>query len=129
LRAEATEIGHCVDAVIRAALVHPSVGFRIRHDGRELLELRAEGQTERVIAILQRRGGAGPFCKFSGERDGIFVAGWFATPSSATRQRNGGFVVVRRRVVRARTLAAALKQAYGDALPGAAHPVACLFVE
>ncbi|HLT37272.1 MAG TPA: DNA mismatch repair endonuclease MutL [Enhygromyxa sp.] len=129
LRAEATEIGHCVDAVIRAALVHPSVGFRIRHDGRELLELRAEGQTERVIAILQRRGGAGPFCKFSGERDGIFVAGWFATPSSATRQRNGGFVVVRRRVVRERTLAAALKQAYGDALPGAAHPVACLFVE
>jgi DNA mismatch repair protein MutL len=129
LRAEATEIGHCVDAVIRAALVHPKVGFRIRHDGRELLELRAESQTDRVIAILQRRGGAGPFCHFAGERDGISVAGWFAPPSSASRQRNASFVVVRRRVVRERTLAAALKQAYGDALPSAAQPVACLFVE
>ena len=129
LRAVATEIGHCVDAVIRAALVHPKVSFRVRHDGRELLELRAESQTNRVIAILQRRGGVGPFCHFASERDGVSVAGWFAPPSAATRQRSGSFVVVRRRVVRERTLAAALKQAYGDLLPSAAHPIACLFVE
>jgi DNA mismatch repair protein MutL len=129
LRAEATEIGHCVDAVIRAALVHPKVSFRVRHDGRELLELRADTQSNRVIAILQRRGGVGPFCQFASERDGVSVAGWFAAPSSAARQRSGSFVVVRRRVVRERTLAAVLKQAYGDALPSAAQPIACLFVE
>ena len=66
---------------------------------------------------------------FADERDGIAVEGWFAPPSSATRQRNASFVVVRRRVVRERTLAAALKQAYADALPSGTHPVACLFVE
>ncbi len=129
LRAEATEVGHCVDAVIRAALVHPKVGFRVRHNGRELLELRADSQTGRVIAVLQRRGGSGPFHHFHGERDGIVVEGWFAPPSAAIRQRNASFVVVRRRVVRERTLAAALKQAYVDALPSGTHPVACLFVE
>ena len=129
LRAEATEVGHCVDAVVRAALVHPSVGFRVRHDGRELLELRPSSQGERVAAILDRRGGVGPYHHFTGERDGVSVAGWFAAPSAATRQRNASFVVVRRRVVRERTLASALKQAYGDALASACHPVACLFVE
>jgi len=129
LRAEATEIGHGVDAVIRAALVHPKVSFRVRHDGRELLDLAADSQTKRVIAVLQRGGGVGPFCHFAQERDGIHVEGWFASPSAATRQRNASFVVVRRRVVRERTLAAALKQAYADALPSGSHPVACLFVE
>jgi DNA mismatch repair protein MutL len=129
LRADATEIGHCVDAVIRAALVHPEVSFRIRHDGRELLELRADSQTARVLAILDRRGGAGPYCHFTGERDGVHLTAWFAPPSSATRQRSGSFVVVRRRVVHERTLQAVLKQAYGDALPSGASPVACLFVE
>jgi DNA mismatch repair protein MutL len=129
LRAEATEVGHCVEAVIRTALVNPGVGFRVRHGGRELLDLAAASRSERVLAVLERRGGAGPFVHFARERDGVHVEGWFGSPSSAARQRNAGFVVVRRRVVRERTLAAALKQAYGDALPSGAQPVACLFVE
>jgi DNA mismatch repair protein MutL len=129
LRSEATEVGHCVDAVVRAALVHPRVQFRVRHGGRELLELPACDQTGRVTTLLRRRGGSGPFMHFAAERAGVSVEGWFAPPGSATAQRSAGFVVVRRRVVHERTLAALLKQAYGDALPRAAQPVACLFVE
>jgi DNA mismatch repair protein MutL len=129
LRSEATEVGHCVDAIVRAALVHPRVQFRVRHGGRELLELPASDQTSRVIAVLQRRGGAGPFRHFELEREGLRVEGWFGPPGSATRQRSASFVVVRRRVVRERTLSAVLKQAYGEALPRGTHPVACLFVE
>ena len=129
LRSEATEVGHCVDAVLRAALVHPRVHFRVRHGGRELLELPASDQSGRVIALLQRRGAVGPFVHFALERSGVSVEGWFAPPGSATAQRSASFVVVRRRVVRERTLAAVLKQAYGDALGRGAHPVACLFVE
>ncbi|WP_106391660.1 DNA mismatch repair endonuclease MutL, partial [Enhygromyxa salina] len=129
LRSEATEVGHCVDAVTRAALVHPAVHFRVRHGGRELLELTPADQTSRVIAVLQRRGGGGPFHRFAGERRGVHVEGWFGPPSAATRQRGASFVVVRRRVVRERTLVGVLKQAYGDALPRGTHPAACLFVE
>lgn len=129
LRSEATEVGHCVDAVVRVALVHPRVQFRVRHGGRELLELPACDQTGRVTTLLSRRGGSGPFVHFASERVGVVVEGWFAPPGSATAQRSAGFVVVRRRVVHERTLAAMLKQAYGDALPRAAQPVACLFVD
>jgi DNA mismatch repair protein MutL len=129
LRSEATEVGHCVDAVVRAALVHPRVQFRVRHGGRELLELPACDQTGRVTTLLRRRGGSGPFVHFAGERAGVSVEGWFAPPGSATAARSAGFVVVRRRVVHERTLAAVLKHAYGDALPRAGQPVACLFVE
>jgi DNA mismatch repair protein MutL len=129
LRSEATEVGHCVDAVVRAALVHPRVQFRVRHHGRELLELPASDQTSRVIAVLQRRGGSGPFVQFELERGGTNVMGWFAPPSAATKERSASFVVVRRRVVSERTLAAVLKQVYGDRLASGKHPVACLFVD
>jgi DNA mismatch repair protein MutL len=129
LRAEATEVGHCVDSVVRAALVHPQVQFRVRHGGRELLDLPASDQTGRVTTLLRRRGGSGPFVHFAGERAGISVEGWFAPPGGASSQRGAAFVVVRRRVVRERTLAAVLKQAYGEALERAASPIACLFVE
>jgi DNA mismatch repair protein MutL len=129
LRSEATEVGHCIDAVVRAALVHPRIQFRVRHGARELLELPASDQTGRVTTILQRRGGSGPYVHFASERAGVSVEGWFASPGSATASRSAAFVVVRRRVVHERTLAAVLKQAYGDALSRGAQPVACLFVE
>ncbi|NVB41243.1 DNA mismatch repair endonuclease MutL [Pseudenhygromyxa sp. WMMC2535] len=129
LRSEATEVGHCVDAVTRAALVHPGVHFRVEHHGRELIDLPAGSRDDRVVAILRRRGGEGPFVRFADEREGVRVEGWFGPPSAATRQRSASFVVVRRRVVSERTLVGVLKQAYGEALPRGMHPAACLFVE
>lgn len=129
LRSEATEVGHCVDALVKVALVHPRVQFKLRHNNRVLLDLPACDQTSRVAQLLQRRGGSGPYLHFRGERGGVEVEAWFAPPGSATRQRSASFVVVRRRVVRERTLAAVLKQAYGDQLQKGTHPVACLFVE
>lgn len=129
LRSEATEVGHCVDAVIRVALVQPAVHFKLRHGGRELLDLPSADASARVAAILRRRGGEGPFEHVRGERRGVAVEAWFAPPAAASRQRNASFVVVRGRVVRERTLAGVLRQAYGDQLPAGTHPVACLFVE
>jgi DNA mismatch repair protein MutL len=129
LRSEATEIGHCIDAVVRVALVHPGVHVIVRHGRRELLSLPAGDQTARVAQVLARSGAAGPLHEFTAEREGTRVQGWFAPPEQGQRQRGGGFVVVRRRVVRDRTLGQLLRSAYGDALAGDAHPPAVLIVE
>jgi DNA mismatch repair protein MutL len=66
---------------------------------------------------------------FAGERAGVHVQGFFAPPEQAQRQRAAGFVVVRRRVVRERTLGQLLRHAYGDALASDLHPAAVLIVE
>ncbi|EDM78261.1 DNA mismatch repair protein [Plesiocystis pacifica SIR-1] len=129
LRSEATEVGHCVDAVIRIALVHPGVQFKLRHNGRKLLELAAGDLGARVSSLLTRRGGTGPYLHVAGERRGVEVEAWLAPPEGASRQRNASFVVVRRRVVRERTLAKMLRELYAERLPAQRHPVACLFVE
>ncbi len=129
LRSEATEIGHCIDAVIRVALVHPQVHVVVRHGARELLALPAADAATRVAQVLARAGASGPLHAFAGERAGVQVQGYFAPPEQAQRQRVAGFVVVRRRVVRDRTLGQLLRQAYGDALAADLHPAAVLFVE
>lgn len=129
LRSEATEIGHCIDAVVRVALVHPHVHVIVRHGPRELLALPAGDQAARVAQVLARSGATGPLHEFAGEREGVSVHGWFAPPEQAQRQRTGSFVVVRRRVVRERTLGQVLRWAYADKLASDAHPLAVLIVE
>ncbi len=129
LRSEATEVGHCIDALVRVALVNPRVHVLLRHGRRELLNLPARDEGGRVAQVLERCGASGPLVHFASEREGIEVRGWFAPPEQAQRQRSGSFVVVRRRVIRDRTLAQVLRQAYGDRLDSSSHPLACLIVE
>ncbi len=74
--------------------------------------------------VLGRRV-AGPLFYFAGEEDGTAVQVWLPTPEAAGRGRGGPYLVVRRRVVRERSLAQIVAQAYG--LSGEA--TACLIVE
>jgi len=128
VRSEATEVGHCSDAVTRVALVHPDVHFSLRHEGRKLLDLPRTDAAGRMTQILERRG-PGPFFEVEGERDGVRVQAFLGPPSSATRQRKGTFITVRRRVVAERSISQILHAAYADALPSGLHPVAGISVE
>ncbi|MGB1275662.1 MAG: DNA mismatch repair endonuclease MutL, partial [Nannocystaceae bacterium] len=128
MRSEATEVGHCSEALIRIALVHPEVHLTLRHGRRELVNFRPATPGQRVEQILLRRG-PGPFHALAGESDGVRVEGWLGQPGSAIRGRSGIILVVRRRVVRERSLSQIVTQAYGDALASGHYPVACLFIE
>ncbi|MGB1012905.1 MAG: DNA mismatch repair endonuclease MutL, partial [Nannocystaceae bacterium] len=128
MRSEATEVGHCSEALIRIALVHPEVHLTLRHGRRELVNFRPATPGQRVEQILLRRG-PGPFQALAGEADGVRVEGWLGQPGSAIRGRSGIILVVRRRVVRERSLSQIVTQAYGDTLASGHYPVACLFIE
>lgn len=128
MRSEATEVGHCNEAVLRLALVHPGIHFTLRHQGRELMDFPRASADERIAAILARRGGSGAL-RIDGEHEGVAVVGHFCDPASASRSRNGIFIVVRNRVVKERSLQQIVKQAYGPALAEGAQPVACVSVE
>ncbi|WAS98368.1 DNA mismatch repair endonuclease MutL [Nannocystis punicea] len=125
MRAEATEVGHCSDTLLRLAIVHPGVHFTLRHGKRELLNLPRATREGRVAQVLERRV-AGPFFVFSGEDDGIRVEAHLPHPTAAARGRGSPYLVTRQRVVRERSLAQILTQAYGL---GGEAPSACLFVE
>ncbi|MFZ6183997.1 DNA mismatch repair endonuclease MutL [Nannocystis pusilla] len=125
MRAEATEVGHCSDTLLRLAIVHPGVHFTLRHGKRELLNLPRTTPEGRVAQVLERRV-AGPFFAFRGEDDGIRVEAYLPHPTAAARGRGSPYLITRQRVVRERSLAQILTQAYGL---GGEAPSACLFVE
>ncbi|WP_434415469.1 DNA mismatch repair endonuclease MutL [Nannocystis pusilla] len=125
MRAEATEVGHCSDTLLRLAIVHPGVHFTLRHGKRELLNLPRATREGRVAQVLERRV-AGPFFAFHGEDDGIRVEAYLPHPTAAARGRGSPYLITRQRVVRERSLAQILTQAYGL---GGEAPSACLFVE
>ena len=124
MRAEATEVGQCSEVLLRLAVVHPEVHVTLRHGKRELLNLPRGTLEQRVAQVLGRRV-AGPLFYFEGEEDGTRVQVWLPTPEAAGRGRGGPYLVVRRRVVKERSLAQIVAQAYG--LGGEA--TACVFVE
>ncbi len=124
MRAEATEVGQCSEILLRLAIVHPEVHFTLRHGKRELLNLPRGTLDQRVAQVLGRRV-AGPLFAFAGEEDDTRVQVWLPTPEAAGRGRGGPYLVVRKRVVRERSLAQIVAQAYG--LAGEAS--ACVIVD
>ncbi len=128
LRSEATEVGHCADTMVRLGISHPGVYLRLRHAGRTLLELPASDLPERIATVLARRIRA-PITRVQGVHDGVEVEAFLSPPGASVKGRGQSFVVVRRRVVRERSLSGAIAAAYGDLLPSGHSPVACLRVD
>lgn len=128
LRAEATEVGHCSEAVLRTALVHPHVTFTLRHGARTLVQLPAGTLDARVGQIMARRGGRDAVA-IEGEASGVKVRAWFCRPQGSVRGRAAISIVVRKRVVSERALIQIVSRAAAAGLRDDESPVACVMIE
>jgi DNA mismatch repair protein MutL len=128
LRSQATEVGHCSEAILRIGLVHPNVHFTLSHGGRELVDLPVTEASTRIAQVLGRRM-QGSLHHVEGAEDRVRVTGWLGEPEAAIRSTAAIYLVVRRRVVRERSLTQILGQVFGAWLDQGRHPVACLVVD
>ena len=129
LKSEATEAANVSEAILRLALAHPEVHFRLRANGRGTLDLPPHrDMAERVRAALARRG-ARVLHEAEGEEGGIKVHAFLASPEEAAPAGRSTFLYVGRRFVRDRALLHALAQGYGELLEKGRYPLAALFVD
>jgi DNA mismatch repair protein MutL len=129
LKSEATETGNISEAILRLALAHPEVHFRLRANGRPTLDLPPHtAMAERVRAALARRG-AGALHEASGEEGGCQVHAFLASPEEAASTPRSTFLFVGRRFVRDRSLLHALAMGYGELLEKGRYPLSALFIE
>jgi DNA mismatch repair protein MutL len=131
VRTEATEFGHILDAVERLALAAPGTAFRLRHNGREVLNLapgvdersraaridRIAGEDFRPRALAVEQGGA------------LQLHGWLGLPTAARANTGLQYWFVNGRAVRDRLLANAVRLGYRDVLYGGRHPAYILHLE
>jgi DNA mismatch repair protein MutL len=119
-------------AVARAVwgyiLTYPAVHWRFSAAGREDVDLpQADDLLERW-QVLYGRGASEGAESFAEEGD-ITVRGVLGAPDQARGSREQQVVAVNGRLVFSPALGAALRQGYGNLIPGDRHPMAVLLIE
>jgi len=132
LRSERTEFGH-IDELVRAlALVRPDVEFRLTHNGKPVRILKAAASAAAQLARVGELLGdafAANCLRIEHAAAGLRLAGWIGSPTASRAQADQQYFHVNGRVVRDRSVAHAVRQAYADVLFHGRHPAFVLFLE
>lgn len=139
LRTAATEVGHVVDLLTRLAVACPSTGFRLEHDGREVIGYPPVGSTRQRLAQVLGAERAASMVEVEARDDAMALEAYLAPPreSLATARLVWTFVAlgdgprddaVSPRWVRDRLLLRAVLDGYESLLMRGRYPVAMLFL-
>ena len=132
LRAERTEYVHIDERVRSLALAHPQVEFRLAHNGKVTRLFKPVGTDEdgrrRVAEVL-----GDEFVQHTRaveqQAAGLALHGWLGLPTASRSQADRQYFFVNGRLVRDKTVAHAVRQAYADVLFHGRHPAYVLFLQ
>ena len=132
LRTPATELAHVVDALTRLAAASPEVGFRLEHDGREVLALPPVRDARQRLGQLLGRERAGSMVAVEVERGGLALRAFLAPPRETVGSARLVWTYVglggAYRWTRDRLLLRAVLDGYESLLMHGRYPVAVVFV-
>jgi DNA mismatch repair protein MutL len=131
VRSPGTEFGHILRQVERLALGASSVAVRLRHNGREILNLLAADQFEDIARRLDRIVGAdfrSRALRIDQAAGPGMLCGWLGLPTAARAQADLQFWFVNGRAVRDRVLGNAVRLGFRDVLYHGRHPSYVLYL-
>ncbi|MBN2341702.1 MAG: DNA mismatch repair endonuclease MutL [Deltaproteobacteria bacterium] len=126
LKKEATEASHCIEALVRMALIRPDVSFKVMSAGRKVRELvKVTDPTERVKALFSSEA----LAMTEGDENGVLVRAVLGAPEKARAGAGSLYTYVNGRYIRDRALLRAVTQAFGHTLAPGRYPVGFISVE
>jgi DNA mismatch repair protein MutL len=129
VKGEPTEGAHVVDAVLRAALAFPDVHFRLRSDGRPVIDLPPHSSgLERARAAMGRPRQPAQLHACAGDESGVHVEAFLGSPAETASTARNTHLYVNRRFVRDRGLLQALLMGYGELIERGRYPLAVLML-
>lgn len=132
LRTERTEFNHLDDVVKRLALSRFDVSFGLRHNGRQLQDLRrctSEADRLRRVASLCGPEFVQNAIGIERESGELRLFGWVAQPTFSRSQADLQHFFVNGRYIRDKLVVHAVRQAFSDVLYHGRHPAFVLYLE
>lgn len=130
LRSKAVESSHLTALLNAYALAYPEVRFRLRIDGRTVLQTSGQGDLREAAAEVHGAAVASASLMVVADADasGIAVRGLLSPPHVSRASRSEIHIFVNRRWVQSRSLTFAIEEAYQGLLTVGRHPIAALTV-
>ena len=128
LKSPGTEMGYINGIISDQALAHPEIGFRVKNNGKEQLNLPAGNNLQQRIAGLFGREIVRELVEIHESAGSLEISGYIGLPSCNRANRNYQKVMVNGRPVRDKTIIHGIQQAYDTLVPKRRHPVVFLFI-
>ena len=130
LRAERTELGHIEEWLRSLALAPPDVELRVSHNGKASRRYKpGDLYSDTRLAETLGEDFANQAVRVDHSGAGLRLHGWIAQPHYSRASADQQYLYVNGRSVRDRSVAHAVKMAYGDVLYHGRQPAYVLFLE
>ncbi|HEL3738357.1 TPA: DNA mismatch repair endonuclease MutL [Stenotrophomonas maltophilia] len=130
LRAERTELGHIEEWLRSLALARPDVELRVSHNGKASRRYKpGDLYSDARLAETLGEDFADQAVRVDHSGAGLRLHGWIAQPHYSRASADQQYLYVNGRSVRDRSVAHAVKMAYGDVLYHGRQPAYVLFLE
>jgi DNA mismatch repair protein MutL len=129
LRGVKTETDRIIDAVSRAALPYPRIGFKLEDGEKVLLNLPASEETRARLHHLMGRKVAEAMDRAEETNRGVRVRAFLAPPHFARSRGDRLYIYVNGRHIRDRLVTRAVMEGYGQRLMKGQYPQAAIFLE
>ncbi|CRQ73254.1 DNA mismatch repair protein MutL [Pseudomonas aeruginosa] len=130
LRAERTELGHIEEWLRSLALARPDVELRVSHNGKASRRYKpGDLYSDARLAETLGEDFANQAVRVDHSGAGLRLHGWIAQPRYSRASADQQYLYVNGRSVRDRSVAHAVKMAYGDVLYHGRQPAYVLFLE
>lgn len=126
LKKDVTEANAVAGVVDRIALSHPEISVRFIREGKEVLATSGDGKIKNTIFSVFGREFSRSLMECSYDLNGIKVDGFISNPVNARANRTMQFFFLNGRLIKTRTGAAALEQAYKNSIMVGKFPACVL---
>jgi len=132
LRKDTTEFRYLDEVVRRLALSRFDCGFSLQHNGRKVHDLKpapSESLQDRRVSLLFGKDFLAASLRFNTQAARLQLWGWLGLPTFSRSQRDMQYFFVNGRMVKDKTVAHAIRQAYADVLYHGRHPAFVLYLQ
>lgn len=128
LKSNQVELRHIQEELLRVALAHEQINFRMIHNDAEVYVLKSGNLKQRIIQVFGKRIET-QLVPISEDTELVKISGFVGKPESAKKQRGEQYFFVNQRFIRSPYLHKAILEAFEDLLPNQYIPSYFLYLQ